>query len=1228
MFVYLTRKIALANQKKIYSLCWSQKNDFIACGADNGTLKILKLDNQHIRSKKDNEITTTNHLKSDQSKFLSMNQTLDGHSNSVIHLSWNDENDKLISGDVNGLLIVWIFYNGNYYEEMVNSPSRSIIIEIKWTNDGDKICIVSEDGSVIVGSVEGQRLWSKEISKIVKLTCAEWSSDGKLLLFGLANGQVLCYDNNGNFLTKVTIFLKINQSQNHLTDAKFNYSSQNQISVVSINWYSRKMTFQSKAIKSKFKDLAIAFSHGEIHLLSNENDDDAIVIQTNLTIIKQIQWNPLGTIIAVCGQSISNQQSNDKIENCIKFYDKSGNLCYNLNVPGNELVCCCWGRLGLKIALAIDSFILFADVRPHYKWEFFADTFAFSLPRPINDYEQFNQDTQLLIFYQLNSNKMSTKQIPELLDISSKNQFCCLGTNLLNEETSTELKSTLQLCNSIGTTIDQISIDFKIKCLTMNSSRVIVTSNDSFCIWRFKTPINQQKTTNVSLESTEEFDNYDKLFNVYLSRTETKINCCCCSEKIFVIGQLNCVFLIYTLPRANLSFKLNLQNSIPKQIELNLNSEKLAVLSTNGRFNLFQLDHNNNSGKILEFNNKEVWDFRWSEDSNSVLVLNEKSKLHMFTYRDQFNAEDKVELIGSTHGYLSQVKNLVAKVIDFNDFYLDLIEKNLDFFHLNNYVEQFESDLLKTTKQLFEKGDLVEIRKFIDQNSHQTLWNLLADCGLRALNFEVAELAMIKSLNFKGIQFLKRLKKLNDKNLQRAEVFLYLLEFEEAKKIFQQTGRLDLEINMRKLFGDWESLLDLVKNELGADQTFLSTVYDELGQTYMEKQDYQQAIDCFKQSGNHELLKICLIRLEKYDEIKKLVMNSNSDLNDLQLAQYLESIDMVEQAIRIYLNCDQKEKAIDCAIRLNEWQKAIELAQEHSISSIDGLLESYAENLKTKKQDFTIVELYRKAKEYKKAIEHLSSLADKMKTENCDCLKMKKMYTIMGILYEEMRDYENDQIKRRKDEDDVSIDHKIENKQNKLNSLLDSNLILKNNKMNDRNLMMNDIWRGAEAYHFYILAQKQLFDGYYDASMKTSLLLMDYEQFIDLIKIYSLIALTSALNRNFSICSKAFIKLEQLDDDENVYKRFASEIFSKYPPKLPTNLNKIECPYCESKNYDFLSLCMNCETKFKNICIASGRLILDHNKIWICSCCKHSAIKSDLITYNNCPLCHTKIIKN
>lgn len=34
---------------------------------------------------------------------------------------------------------------------------------------------------------------------------------------------------------------------------------------------------------------------------------------------------------------------------------------------------------------------------------------------------------------------------------------------------------------------------------------------------------------------------------------------------------------------------------------------------------------------------------------------------------------------------------------------------------------------------------------------------------------------------------------------------------------------------------------------------------------------------------------------------------------------------------------------------------------------------------------------------------------------------------------------------------------------------------------------MEASWRAAEAYHFFMLAQKQLYEGYIDASMKTVL---------------------------------------------------------------------------------------------------------------------------------------------
>lgn len=1211
MFVYLTKKIALANQKKIYCLSWSHQFGYIACGGDGGLLKVLKLDDQQMANHKKEHGAAAK-----PPKFLSVNQTLEGHQDSVIHLQWNDHYEKLISSDINGLVIVWMCFKGNYYEKMVNNRNRSVVIEVKWTYHGDKIVIVYEDGTVIVGSVEGHRLWTKEISKTIKLTCAEWSPDSKVLLFGLANGQVHCYDSQGNFFAKVTLFLKVaNQVQNLSENSKFNYNPpQSQISVVSMNWYPRRTGGISCSLPKPVpsKDLAIAFSNGEIHLLANENDDDSIIIrsdQINLTAIRQIEWCPQGTVLAVCGFLVD--PINGKIDNFVKFIDKTGSVNYSLHVPGNgELVCCAWDLTGFKIALGVDNYILFANVRPDLKRKlaYFADTFTFFLP---------NQE-QLLVFYQLKSSKMTTKLIPELLGISSKGQYCCLGTSLLSAEDGSEMKSTLLLCNSLGTTVDTINIDFKIKCLTMSSTRVIAASNDSFCIWLFKTPTSMNTKT-----AGEEFENYDKLFNVYLSRTETIINCCCCSDKILVIGQESSVFLVYTLPRASLAFKLNLPNSsaVPKHISLNMNSDRLAVLSTTGVLNLFQLELN--GGRLLEFARKDIWDFRWSEDSNNFIAFNEKSKLLMYTFKDQFTAEDKEETAGTSYGYLCEVKNMVAKALNFDALNLDLIEKSLDYFHLGNYIELFESDLLKRVKILFEKGDLVELSKFIEQNSHQTLWSLLADCALRASNYEIAELALVKCKNFQGIQFLKRLKKLNDKNLQQAEVCLYLKEFDRAKQIYQQTGRLDLEINMRKLFGDWESLLELVKNELGADQTFLSTVYDELGQFYMEQQECWKAVDCFRQSGNQESLKNCLIRLERYDEIRKLA--SNPDLKDLKLARYLESIGLCEQAVAIYLNCDQKEAAIDCAIQLNEWQKAIELAQEHSLRNVGDLLESYAEHLAKKQQDFAIVELYRKARHYSRALNYLLSLADKLKSEpeNCgDPAKMKKMYATVGVLYEEKCDYEK--ALEEQQQRSANKEHPAAGKRNRLSALLENNNE-NNNTLRLSNqgapLLTSDVWRGAEAYHFYMLAQRQLFDGYTDASMKTALLLIDYEQFIGAAQIYSLIALTSALNRNFSICSKAFIKLELLDDEDEAYKKLACQIFSKYPPKLPANLNKIECPFCESLSYDFQTNCSNCETRFR-VCIASGTRILNMNDIWTCRCCKHSAIKSDLVAYHNCPLCH------
>lgn len=92
-----------------------------------------------------------------------MNQVLEGHNGAVMVAAWNPAHKKLTTSDQNGLIIVWVAHKGRWFEEMVNNRGKSQVRDMKWNPDGTKICIVYEDGAVIVGSVDGERLWGKEL---------------------------------------------------------------------------------------------------------------------------------------------------------------------------------------------------------------------------------------------------------------------------------------------------------------------------------------------------------------------------------------------------------------------------------------------------------------------------------------------------------------------------------------------------------------------------------------------------------------------------------------------------------------------------------------------------------------------------------------------------------------------------------------------------------------------------------------------------------------------------------------------------------------------------------------------------------------------------------------------------------------------------------------------------------------------------------------------------------
>lgn len=131
---------------------------------------------------------------------LTMNQSLEGHKHSVVCSVWNETYRKLTTADINGSIIVWILHEDTWYEEMVNSRSGKPVCSVSWSPDGKKVCILYEDGTVIVGTVDGQRLWSKELKMQMQL--CQWSPDSKTAMLATTEGDILFYDSFGNYLMR------------------------------------------------------------------------------------------------------------------------------------------------------------------------------------------------------------------------------------------------------------------------------------------------------------------------------------------------------------------------------------------------------------------------------------------------------------------------------------------------------------------------------------------------------------------------------------------------------------------------------------------------------------------------------------------------------------------------------------------------------------------------------------------------------------------------------------------------------------------------------------------------------------------------------------------------------------------------------------------------------------------------------------------------------------------
>lgn len=160
LLLVCSKKIAIPNNAKLKCLAWNGEEGWIACGSEQGMLKVrmmaiyvaadiqvststqpvlqtedrctgLYATSLHVQVLKLEEPKAVANASSTSGQGLNANQTLQGHADDVVVAAWNAQHNKLTTSDSNGLIIVWILHKGLWFEEMINNRLnlRTILLD-------------------------------------------------------------------------------------------------------------------------------------------------------------------------------------------------------------------------------------------------------------------------------------------------------------------------------------------------------------------------------------------------------------------------------------------------------------------------------------------------------------------------------------------------------------------------------------------------------------------------------------------------------------------------------------------------------------------------------------------------------------------------------------------------------------------------------------------------------------------------------------------------------------------------------------------------------------------------------------------------------------------------------------------------------------------------------------------------------------------------------------------